>query len=58
MYMPGGDNIKSNATPNSPDWRYHVNKGVEPYKFKWDGTKEGLYNGSYNGCNTTPNKFY
>lgn len=31
-------------------WIYHVHKGVEPYKFNWDGTKEGLFTGNY-GCN-------
>lgn len=20
-----------------PDWSYHLNKGVEPYKYGWDG---------------------
>ena len=31
-------NNKSNA-----DWKYHYQQGFEPWKYKWDGTKESLY---------------
>lgn len=38
--------------PNSTDsaWKYHVNKGMEPYKYKWDGQKSSLYSGARFSC--------
>lgn len=27
---------------NSESWKYHYNKGFEPYKFNWDGSKDML----------------
>ena len=51
--MPGGEDIKTNVgNPNRPDWKYHVNKGVEPYKYNWDGTANNLYNDHLHGCKT------
>lgn len=26
-------------------WKYHLNRGFEPWKYKWDGTQESLYEG-------------
>ncbi|MBS5802045.1 MAG: type II secretion system protein [Brachyspira sp.] len=53
IYMPGGEDIKTNVgNPNRPDWKYHVNKGVEPYKYNWDGTANNLYNDHLHGCKT------
>lgn len=46
IYMPGLGNINDIY----PDMRYHVNKGFEPFKYAWDGTRNGLLNGEY-GCN-------
>ena len=34
-------------------WKYHYNRGFEPYKFNWDGNTETLYNDSKYGCNST-----
>lgn len=33
---------------SGPAFKY-VGKGLEPYKWNWDGTREGLFNGKY-GC--------
>ncbi len=30
---------------DNTDWRYHYNKGFEPYMYAWDGTYEKLING-------------
>lgn len=35
---------------NSNNNKYHFNKGVEPYKHDWDGTKEMLLNNGTIGC--------
>ncbi len=35
---------------SSADYKYHYNKGVEPYKVHWDGTEEMLRNNSSIGC--------
>ncbi len=32
-----------------PKWKYHINKGLEPEKWSWDGTLEGLKYG-VGGC--------
>ncbi len=53
IFMPGGDGASKYAN-TSEAWRHHRNKGFEPYKYYWDGTKDGLINGgSYpgTGCN-------
>ena len=53
IFMPGGDGASKDAN-TSEAWRHHRNKGFEPYKYYWDGTKDGLINGgSYpgTGCN-------
>ena len=45
-----------NPSNNHPYWKYHYNKGFEPYKYHWDGTKEKLYEGdnlSYSCRDTT-----
>ena len=28
---------------NGPDWKYHLGKGFEPYKYAWDGQLSSLY---------------
>ncbi len=40
--------------PNSDEefWKYHYNKGFEPYKHNWDGNIDMLYNDSAYGCNS------
>ena len=35
---------------NSSNNKYHYNKGVEPYKRHWDGTREKLFNEGALGC--------
>ncbi len=30
-------------------WKYHANKGFEPWKYRWDGTEETLKKGCYQG---------
>ena len=42
-----------NFLPNSPeayinDWRYLKDKGFEPWKYRWDGTRESLLNACKN----------
>lgn len=36
-----------NASASKDDiyWKYHYNKGFEPWMYKWDGTKASLING-------------
>lgn len=38
--------------PNSEttDWKYHYNKGIEPYLYEWDGNEEHLKSGSTYSC--------
>ncbi len=36
---------------NTSSWKHHYGKGLEPYMYTWDGTKEGLLNNSNYGCN-------
>ena len=52
IFMPGGDGASEDAN-NSEGWKYHRNKGFEPYKYNWDGTRNGLINGSYKKCNSS-----
>ncbi|MBO5434202.1 hypothetical protein J6A31_00055, partial [bacterium] len=32
-------------------WTYHIDKGLEPHKFSWDGKVESLYTTTDYGCN-------
>lgn len=54
IFMPGGDNADGDYVNRDEKWKYHRNKGFEPYKYAWDGTREGLINGVEHkrGCNT------
>ena len=36
---------------NVEEWKYHRGRGLEAYKYGWDGTSEDLYNNAYAGCN-------
>lgn len=38
-------------------WKYHKNKGFEPWKYKWDGRIETLYDGHEYSCRSG-NHFY
>ena len=42
-----------NPSNSSSGWKYHYNRGFEPYKFNWDGSIKMLYNDSAYGCNST-----
>ena len=44
----------------NPGFKYHKNKGVEPYVVWWDGKEESLYNSSSYGCNekSSSNRMY
>ncbi len=37
-------------TDNTTANKYHYNKGIEPYKYNWDGTEEMLRNNNNIGC--------
>ena len=37
---------------NTANWKYLYNKGLEPYMFHWDGTRDFLLNNSSYGCNS------
>lgn len=39
-----------NPTENTTANKYHYNKGIEPYKYYWDGTEEMLRNNNTIGC--------
>ena len=39
-----------NPTDNTTANKYHYNKGIEPYKYNWDGTEEKLRNDNSIGC--------
>ena len=41
-----------NFYPNSKEegWKYHYNKGMEPYKAGWDGDIKKLYSGAQYSC--------
>ena len=45
-----------NETSNS--FRYHKNRGVEPYLQAWDGDELSLYTQSNYGCNSEAKNFY
>lgn len=34
----------------SPNWKYHYNKGLEPYLYDWDGSKTHLKSGATYSC--------
>ncbi len=38
---------------NANKWTHHYNKGMEPYKYNWDGNIQSLYNGMEYSCNST-----
>ena len=46
--------------PNEPNshFKYHKNKGVEPYKAWWNGTPKSLYTDGTYGCSTTGRRFF
>ncbi len=35
---------------NNEHWRYHYNKGMEPFKYLWEGDSAGLYSATPYGC--------
>ena len=39
-----------NPANDSEPWKYHYNKGMEPYKVGWDGNNQKLYQGSAFAC--------
>ena len=39
-----------NPGSNSNSWKYHYNKGMEPYKVSWDGDSKKLYEGAKYSC--------
>lgn len=39
-----------NPTDNTEENKYHYNKGIEPYKYDWNGTEEMLLNNTSIGC--------
>lgn len=47
LYVPKVENTDENMSA----FKYHINKGFEPYKYRWDGSQDGLINGRYSGCN-------
>ena len=46
-----------NPAVNSEGWKYHYNKGFEPYKVTWDGNIETLKTKSNYGCNSNPSSY-
>ncbi len=42
---------------NSQDWKY-VGRNFEPFKYRWDGSLNGLYMGTYEGCHSADNYFH
>ena len=46
-----------NPAVNSESWKYHYNKGFEPYKVTWDGNIETLKTKSNYGCNSNPSSY-
>lgn len=38
---------------NDADEIYHYNKGMEPYKYHWDGTEDNLLTDGNYGCNSS-----
>lgn len=43
---------------NDKEWQYHYNKGMEPYKYEWNGNIEDLYNRTSWGCNKNAKRYY
>ena len=39
-----------NPTDNTTENKYHYNKGIEPYKWGWDGNRNTLLNNNSLGC--------
>lgn len=44
-----------NPGNGTSSWKYHYNKGFEPYKVSWDGDINKLYDGSTYACNGSNN---
>ena len=42
LYMPD-TNVATALGDSVNNYKYFINKGFEPYKWNWDGTKESLY---------------
>ncbi len=40
-------NFKPTDTQNATMWKYHINKGFEPWKYNWDGDIENLKKACY-----------
>ena len=49
-----------NFEPNSESevWKYHYNKGLEPYKYAWDGDIKKLYTGTKYSCASSSEGYY
>lgn len=45
-------------TGNESNWKYHLNKGFEPWKWVWDGTRETLLRGCKDGVSGSSNHEY
>ena len=45
-------NFEYYPVSTSAGWKYHYNKGLEPAKYKWDGTVNKLLNDNERGCTT------
>lgn len=43
---------------SNPTFKYHKDRGVEPYMAHWDGDETSLYTGSDYACNEDANNFY
>lgn len=41
-----------NPANTTSSWKYHYNKGMDPYKVGWDGNKNKLYRGHTYSCET------
>ena len=48
-----------NFYPNNTaeGWKYHYNKGMEPYKVGWDGDVKKLYTGAQYSCSGTEKNY-
>lgn len=49
-----------NFKPDSqhPQWQYHYNKGMEPFKYVWDGDIKTFYEGEVYSCNKNSQRNY
>lgn len=53
-FWPGGESGRS----YSASFKYHKDRGVEPYLNAWDGNPNSLYTMSNYGCNKTSKNFF